>query len=143
MDLSLVAATLHHWLAFTVTALLAVELVLLTPDITAPRLRTLARVDLFYGAFFAVLLAVGIWRVIATEKGWDYYSASPAFWTKMAALAVITVLSLPPTIRYIRWGRANRLPTPPEVATTRRYLWAEAALFPLVGLAAAAMARGF
>jgi putative membrane protein len=142
MDPTLALAATHHLLALAMAALLAAELAMLTADATRARMQALGRVDLAYGVAFAALVVVGLARVIWTEKGWDYYAASPAFWTKMATLALITALSLPPTIRYIRWGRAGRTPSPTEVAGTRRYLWAEAALFPLLGLAAAAMARG-
>jgi putative membrane protein len=143
MLLSLSAAALHHWLAFLVAALLAAELAILTPQIPAARLRLLGRIDLAYGLSFGLLVAVGLLRAVATEKGWGFYAASLPFWCKMAVLAAITLLSLPPTVRYIRWQRQGHLPDAAEVAATRRFLWAEAALFPVVMLAAAAMARGF
>ncbi len=143
MEITILFATLHHWLAFTVTALLAAELVLLRPGVTEGTLRLLARIDKYYGITFGILVAIGLARVIWFEKGWEYYLSNQFFHLKMTALVLITLLSVPPTIRFIRWQRAGRLPGPAEITATRRLMWAQVALMPVMGFAAAAMARGF
>jgi putative membrane protein len=61
----------------------------------------------------------------------------------MATFVVIAVLSIIPTVRYIRWQRSGTVPTNAEVAVVRRFLWAEVVLFALLPIFAAAMARGF
>jgi putative membrane protein len=64
----------------------------------------------------------------------------------MALLLAVTLLSLPPTFRYIRWNARAKatgsLPSKDEIATLRRYLWAEAGLLAAVPVFAALMARG-
>ncbi len=140
---TLIAATAHHGLVFVVIALLAAELVLLRPGLDAGTLRLLGRIDLLYGACFGILAVIGLARITWFEKGWDYYLESSFFQLKMAALIGIGLLSVLPTLRIIRWRSAGRIPHQSEIAATRRLLWAEAALMPVVGFAAAAMARGF
>jgi putative membrane protein len=69
------------------------------------------------------------------------------FWAKMVAFAVVGLLSAPPTIRILAWRRraiadpAFTLPTD-EVRRVRRFVLAEAAVFALIPIFAAAMARG-
>lgn len=134
----------HHVLAFLVAGLLAAEIALLRPGLDAAAARRLARIDLFYGLSFGILLLVGLWRAIMVEKGWGFYSSSPAFWLKMGLLGTITLLSLPPTFAYLRWSRApeGAAPGPAEIARLSRILRAEALLFIPVPVLAALMARG-
>jgi len=56
---------------------------------------------------------------------------------------LIGLLSIMPTVAYIRWKRADSAPTDAQVAAVRRFLHGEAVLFvPLLAFAAA-MARGY
>jgi len=52
-------------------------------------------------------------------------------------------LSVPPTLRYLRWQRTEILPNDSEIQSVRRILWIEVVLFALLPIFAAAMARGF
>ena len=70
------------------------------------------------------------------------------FWAKMASLALVTGLSLPPTFRYLRWRRTLRTqpdfsPDSADIHSLRQWLWAEAIVLPFVPLFAAIMARGY
>lgn len=139
-------ASLHHLLAFAVVGLLLAEMALLRHGIGAEDRRRLGRIDLAYGALFGVLVVVGIVRVVWTEKGWDFYEQSLPFWIKIAALVGVTLLSLPPTFTYIRWGRATKAnpmfqPESSEIKRLQGYLKAELVLLAVVPVAAAAMAR--
>ena len=141
-------ASLHHLLAFLVVGLLAIEIALLKPGIGGAHLRLIGKIDLAYGAGFGVLVLIGLARVFWFEKGAEFYADSLAFWAKMVALALVTGLSLPPTFRYLRWGRTLRAdagfrPEPAEVLTLRLWLWAEVAMLALVPALAALMARGY
>jgi putative membrane protein len=62
---------------------------------------------------------------------------------KLGTFIAIALISVPPTIAYIRWRRANVAPGDAQVRTMRRYLWIECALFALLPAFAAAMARGY
>jgi putative membrane protein len=140
----LLLAIVHHGLAFLLAALLAAEFVLVRKGLEARSLPLLGRIDGAYGMAAGLLIIVGIGRVIFGLKGWEFYVYNPVFWLKMAAFAAVGLLSIPPTIRILRWRRAA-LDTVPETEITALRFWlkAEAGFFALILIFAAAMARGF
>ena len=97
-------ATLHHLAAFTMTACLVYEFIAFRQSLTASEVRRIQRVDLWYGISAGVLLVAGLLRVYFFEKGANFYGANLLFWVKMTLFAVVGLLSIYPTIRYIRWG---------------------------------------
>ena len=107
----------------------------------------LARIDAAYGGLAGTIILIGIGRVIFGLKGWEYYVYYWAFWAKMASIAVVALLSTQPTARMAKWRRAAAIdagfaPDAAEVDAVRSYLWAEAAVFALIPIFAAIMARG-
>ena len=148
MLVDLVLAILHHLLVFSLFAILAVELVWLKRDLDLAGLRRVGRLDAIYGAVAGGVLVIGILRVFYGLKGADYYLSSHSFWAKMAAFALVGLLSIPPTLQMIKWRKRAEsepgwLPSQAEVSGARRYLHIEAAVFLLIPVFAAAMARGY
>jgi putative membrane protein len=145
LDLTLAVA--HHVLVFALAGILASELALVVRGMSAADLRRLTQIDVLYGAIAGVIVAVGCLRVLFAAKGWHYYAANHFFWAKMATFLAIGLLSLIPTVRYLRWQRTYRedgtLPPPGEVRAVQGVLWLEAALFAGLLAFAAAMARGY
>jgi putative membrane protein len=148
MVLDLLLAILHHILVFALAAALAVEFALVRPGLAGRDLRVLAHVDQAYGGLAAAVIAVGVLRVIYGLKGWEFYVYNTSFWAKMAAFAAVGLLSIPPTIRIAAWRRgmqrATGLFVPPdsEIASVRRYIRWQLAIFLLIPVFAAMMARG-
>jgi len=142
-DLLLAAA--HHILIFALAGVLAFEIGVVRPGMTATDIRRVSRVDLWYGILAALILAVGFTRAAVAAKGWAYYSVNAFFWAKIGTFAVVGLLSIVPTVQIIRWRRAaTKDPSfVPDVTLPRRFLWAEAILFALIPIFAAAMARGY
>jgi putative membrane protein len=141
-------ASLHHLAIFALAAMLAAELAILTLDIDARSIVRLAKIDSGYGAAATAVVIFGVCRVVWGAKGYEYYLANHIFWTKMALFLIVGLLSIWPTFRYLAWRRQLRAdaafrPAAPEVARMRAYLWAEAAFFLAIPVAAAAMARGY
>ena len=141
-----VLASLHHVLIFALMAALAAELVLVRPGLTAPLISRISRIDGAYGALSVLVIVVGVCRVVWGAKGWDAYSGNVWFWHKMAAFLIVGLLSLLPTIRFGRWRKAAA--SNPEFAVSdgevkyvRRFMHAEAGIFLLIPIFAAAMAR--
>ncbi|HNE05200.1 MAG TPA: DUF2214 family protein [Anaerolineales bacterium] len=138
-------ATLHHIAAFTMTACLVYEFIALRKSISSVEVRRIQQVDLWYGISAGVLLVAGLLRVFIFEKGASYYGANPLFWVKMALFALVGILSIYPTIRYIRWGNVTddkKLELPDdEYKRIRLLLNLEVIGIALILFAAPAMAR--
>ena len=140
-------AFLHHLMAFTLTACLVYEFIAYRKGMSIEEARRIQRVDLVYGISAGLLLVVGLLRVFFYEKGVNFYVHSPFFWVKMTAFAIVGLLSIDPTIRYIRWNKMLQENQAPEISTdefkrTRILLWLELAGIVVILLSAAMMARG-
>lgn len=143
LELDLVLAILHHVFVFALFGVLFAEFVGVRPGMDAAAITRIGMIDSWYGVLAALIVIVGIPRAVFAAKGWEYYEHNAFFWAKIAAFVVIGLLSIPPTVAFIRWRRKNISPADSDVAGVRRCLGAQLALFPLLPAFAAAMARGY
>jgi putative membrane protein len=141
--LDLVLAILHHLIVFALFAILFAEFVSVRRGMDAAAVARVAAIDVWYGALAGLILIVGFARAIFAAKGWDYYAHNAFFWAKIGTFVVIGLLSIPPTLMFLRWRRTGALPTDQAVAQVQRYLWIEVALFALLPAFAVTMARGY
>ncbi|MBE9604749.1 DUF2214 family protein [Acetobacteraceae bacterium H6797] len=141
--LDLLLAIIHHLAAFSLLGLLCAQLVLLHSRLDKRAVRLLARLDIAYGIVAAAVLAAGFARAAMAAKGWEFYATSLAFWAKIAAFALIGLLSILPTLRFRQWRRAGEPVPATELSLVRGYVTLELLLFPLIPVFAALMARGF
>lgn len=114
--MSVLFAVLHHFAAFALFAALAIELVLLKPQMTLREARTIQVADLIYGVAAGVLLLVGLHRVFLFEKGSTYYFSTWTFLAKFGLFILVGLISILPTIEFLRWRTATRAGNAPEVA---------------------------
>jgi putative membrane protein len=114
----LLLAIVHHLLVFTLAGILAFEIGTVSVNMQGSEIRRVGRVDLWYGILAGVIIIVGFLRATVAAKGWAYYSVNLFFWLKIATFLVIGLLSIPPTVQFIRWQRA-RLPPMPRSAPIR------------------------
>ena len=147
MELDLILAISHHLAVFLLVAILAAEFALLRPGLAGSSIAQLARIDAAYGGVAALVIVVGVLRVIYGASGWEYYVGNYAFWAKMAAFVAMGLLTVPPTLAIRRWLKAgkensNHAVPAAEIASSRRYLQLQAGIFILIPIFAAAMARG-
>ncbi len=147
MNLDALLAIGHHFAAFSVLATLAAEWALVRPGLSRADAARLRRIDAAYGVAAGVVLAMGFARLFGGAMSASFYFGNPFFWAKMATFGAIGLLSIAGTIRYQRWAgaaAASAAWTAPqgELASTRRALLVQLALFPLIPLCAALMARG-
>lgn len=146
MTLDLWLAVAHHVLVFGLAGMLMAEMVLVRRGMSAQDAAKVARLDAGYGATAGLVIIAGVLRVIYGVKGSDYYLVNPWFWAKMACFALIVLLSIPPTLRFLAWRKAQRsdasfVPAAEEIQRVRTFLRFEVLLIvPLVAFAAA-MAR--
>lgn len=140
-------AYLHFVSILALTGFLATEFYLCTRDLQAPNVKRLARVDLLYMIAAIVVLATGLLRVFAVGKGAAFYLQNPVFYIKLALFVAVGLISIFPTLQFLRWNRAlkageERILRDSDIATARRYITLELALLSLIPLMAVLMARG-
>ena len=140
-------AFLHHVAAFALVAGLVVELVLIRGELNAAAMRKVVRVDAIVGLSAATVLLVGLARVFWFEKGAAYYFHSWPFIGKLAMFTLVALLSIHPTVSFVKWGQALRQGRTPAVDAAaqrklRRLIHAELGGVVLILLFAAMMARG-
>jgi putative membrane protein len=140
-------AFLHHLAAFTLVACVVYEFIAYRKGMTVEETRRIQRADLAYGISAGILLIVGLLRVYYFEKGPAYYNQNLFFWVKMYAFLIVGLLSIDPTIRYLRWNKILNQNQALEIKDsefkrTRLLLWLEVMGLAVVIFAAAMMARG-
>lgn len=140
-------AYLHYAAMVFIALVLAFQFRTCRPGLTTESIRLLARVDLLYVASALLALATGLIRLLWFAKGTAFYLYNPVFYVKIALFAAVGLLSIPPTLQFLRWtralqGGARNVAEPWQVARVSRYLAAELVLFALIPLMAVLMARG-
>jgi len=142
-DLDLALAILHHFFVFALFAVLLAEFVSVRPGMSATAVARVASIDAWYGALAGLIIIVGFARAIFAAKGWNFYAHNTFFWAKIGTIVLIGLLSIPPTLEFLKWRRTGAAPANEAVVGVRRYLWIEVALFAPLLAFAAAMARGY
>jgi putative membrane protein len=140
-------AFLHHISAFTLFAALVVELVLIRSALTVESARKLQVADIVLGASASLLLVVGLLRVFHYEKGAFYYFHTWTFITKLGLFLILALISIVPTIEFLRWRKAVKAGQVPAVSaekigTLRTIIHLELVGVVLIILFAALMAKG-
>lgn len=102
--------------------------------------------DLWYGIFAVVVLVVGFMRVYLFEKGHAFYVASPFYYLKLTLFILVGLISIYPTVRFIKWRTQTKMGQAPDVSTQEyrrilNILRAEMLLLLGVALCASLMAR--
>lgn len=145
--LDFLLAAVHHVLVFGIFVILAMELVYARPGMNSAAVRRVAAIDAFYGAIATLIIIVGFSRAIYGLKGWEYYATNPLFWTKIGLFVIVGLLSIGPTINFLKWNGRLRadpaaLPSDAEIKANRRWLHMETGVIFMIPIVAAALARG-
>jgi putative membrane protein len=138
-----------HFLAILfLTAVLCAELAVYRQELAAPIARRLQKIDLFFGIAALVVIVTGVARVAFGLKGADFYLHNPIFWTKMGLFLLVGLLSIAPTVHYLRWNAtlsagADAIREEPRTfGRIRSLLVAEIVVLAFIPLCAALMSRG-
>jgi len=127
-------------------AFLTVEVLLMRGALDQPSVRILGRVDIWYFGSAIAALLTGVLRLTLGAKA-DFYLSSWPVYIKVGLFLAVAVISVQPTLTFIRWRRAfDHEPAfrvgDEERRRMRRYLMIEVHLAALIPLFAAIMARG-
>ena len=143
LDASLSVA--HWWVVIALVIVLATELARCRGELDHAAVSALALRDAIYGGLAVLTLLVGFARVVYGAKGWDFYAGNPAFWVKIGLFALVGLLSIVPTLRFMRWRKetaGGAAIDAERTAATRGWIHVEMAVLMLIPVAAALMARG-
>jgi putative membrane protein len=144
---SALCAFLHFLPVFGIFATVFFEWQTMSRTPTHAEARRIQTCDRWFGIFAAVVLVVGFLRVFYFEKGKAFYFSNPYFRAKLALFVLVGLLSIYPTIRFIKWGAQTKqglAPLVPAAEYARIMLMLRAELVLLLGMAlcASLMARG-
>ncbi len=143
-----VALAYFHFAAiFTLLWFLAKEWTLLNRGADRIDVPSLAKADMGFGIAATAVLITGICRVALGAKPAGFYLHNPVFHTKIGLFVLVGLISIWPTIVFIRWRKAaasdaNFRVNENEWRKVRRCLLIEMHLFALIPLAAVIMSRG-
>jgi putative membrane protein len=145
--MSTLFAFLHHLAAFMLVSAIAVEAAFLREEITVRVARRLQIADRILGIAAGAVLVIGLLRVFYFEKGAAYYFSSHAFLTKFSVFILLSILSIVPTVEFLRWSKAIKAGQTPVIADKRLRLVRTIVRAEMIGvvlilLCAAIMARG-
>lgn len=137
----------HFTAILSLVVFLTSEAALCRPEwMNAAVVQRLARVDMIYAASAVAVLLTGVARTIWGIKGAGWYWSQPLLHIKFTLFVVVGLISIKPTLTFIRWKKAlaanGSLPAEAEVRSTRRLVMVQAHLIVLIPLAAVMLARG-
>ena len=140
-------AYLHFTAIVLLFAFLAVESMLMRGALDGASIRLLGRVDLWYFGSAIAVLVTGFLRLVFGAKGPDFYLESWPIYAKLVLFLVVGLLSVSPTLTFIRWRRALdhdplwQVPVE-ERGRVRRLVMIEVHLAALIPVFAVIMSRG-
>ena len=147
MALDAALAYFHFLSIFVLFGFLTTEAVIIRCPLDADAIRLLGRVDLWYFGSAAAVLASGFLRLGLGAKGAEFYLSSWPIYVKIGLFLLVGLLSIYPTLAFVRWRRAldhDAAWKVPE-AEHRRYrkvVMAEVHIAALIPIFAVIMARG-
>jgi len=142
-----ILAYLHFAAIFTLIWFLAKEWTLLRVGFANVDIERLASADAGFGIAAGSVLVTGALRAAFGIKGWAFYAHNPAFHVKVGLFVLVGLISIAPTIRFLRWRKARRSDAAFRVSemewkSARRLVMIELHLVALIPLAAVIMSRG-
>ena len=144
----LILVYLHYFSLFAAFSLLVAELLVLQLPPQPGRWRYLSRLDIGYFVAAIGVLATGLGRVFLGLKPALYYWHDTYFHALWITYLLIGLLSIVPTVSFIRWakaerGAANFAPPAPALRHVRGHIVFELLLFCLAPIFAILMAHGY
>ncbi|MDE2607396.1 MAG: DUF2214 family protein [Burkholderiales bacterium] len=148
MVLESLLAYLHIAAILTLVVFISSEAALCRAEwLNAQVVERLVTVDRIYGISALAVLATGLARIYFGVKGSAWYWGNWLLHLKLGAFVVVALISVAPTLRFMRWRRTLRatgaLPDAAEVRAARKLVMLQAHIIPFIPLAAVFLARGF
>lgn len=138
---------LHYISIMALMGSLISEHLILKPRLSAQQIRSLAGIDFVYGISAILVLVTGLLRWFVYGKGSEFYLSNPLFHTKLTLFVILGVLSIFPTVKFLKWRKQVKKGEDPtiEEKTVKRllmYIRIELLLVAVMPLLAVMIARG-
>ena len=148
MTLEALLAYAHLLAILTMVVFISSEAALCRPEWINPKVvERLATIDRVYGIAAVAVLLTGLARTWWGVKGTGWYWTNGLLHLKLALFMAVGLLSIKPTLTFIRWRRELRaggaMPDQAQVRQARKWVMVQAHLIALIPLAAVFLARGF
>lgn len=147
MILDATLAYLHFTAIFLLFSFLSTEVLLMRAEPDERTVRLLGRVDRWYALSAVAVLLTGILRLGFGAKGAAFHLSNWPVYAKIGLFLVVALVSIKPTLAFIRWRRAIEHNAAwrvdaAEHAAMRRIVSLELHLAALIPVFAVMMARG-
>jgi putative membrane protein len=142
-----ILAYLHFAAIFTLLWFLVKEWALLKVGVEQLEVKRLANADIGYFIAAIAVLATGLSRLLFGAKPVIFYTGNPVFHVKVGLFVLVAIISIWPTLAFIRWRKAAAANAAFRVdqrewRMAKRLLLVELHLVALIPLFAVLMARG-
>lgn len=140
-------AFIHHLFFVAIMLILSAEMLTLKQPLTLISARKIQIYDAIYGVSAIMILIIGGLRIMYFEKGADYYMHSASFIAKMILFLIVGLISIQPTITFIKWSKSLKQGIVPTLSNAqnrklRMIIHVELTLLGLMILCAVLMAKG-
>jgi putative membrane protein len=148
MTLEALLAYAHILAILTLVVFISSEAALCRPGwLNAKVVERLPVVDRVYGIAAGAVLLTGLARTWWGIKGTAWYWSNGLLHAKLGLFLAIGLMSIKPTLMYIRWRRELRatgaMPSDGEVRTARKWVMVQAHIIAIIPIFAVFLARGF
>ncbi|MEZ5083519.1 MAG: DUF2214 family protein [Bacteroidales bacterium] len=138
---------LHYIGIMALMGSLISEHLILKPELPNSQIKPLALIDLVYGLSAIVVLTTGLLRWFVYGKGYDFYMATPLFHIKLTLFIILGILSIIPTVKFLKWRKQLRHGEQPDTneKTVKRlllFIRIELLIMVIIPLLAVMIARG-
>jgi putative membrane protein len=148
MMLEALLAYAHLLAILTMVVFISSEAALCRPEWINPKVvDRLAILDRVYAIAAGAVLVTGIARTWWGVKGTAWYWGNGLLHLKLALFVAVALLSIKPTLMFIRWRRelkaSGAMPDESQIRIARKRVMLQAHLIAVIPLAAVFLARGF
>ncbi len=138
---------LHYIGIMALMGSLISEHLILKPRMDKDQIKSLGTIDLIYLFAVILVLATGILRWFVYGKGYDFYMSTPLFHIKLTLFIIIGILSIFPTIKFLKWNKQIKRGEEPEITEKvvkkqLMFIRIELLLIAIIPLLAVMIARG-
>ena len=142
MTLELIIRYLHFLAILLVFGSLLVEFVLMKQTLPKKMFKLIGKIDALYGLAILLLFGAGLSLWFWVGKPAEFYSQNPIFILKFVLVCLVGILSIWPTIFFIKNQKGNDEDVVKIPSYIRKIILVEVVLLLVVPMLAVLMARG-